>query len=413
MTRRSDRRLKATAPEAERALLVGVRAGRQRDGWSLRDSLDELGELARSAGADVKGSMSQRIAKPTPVYLGSGKLQELKDRLAAGDVDTVICDDELTPTQQRNLEQALGEHTKVIDRTALILDVFGQRARSREGRLQVDLAQHEYLLPRLRGQWTHLERQRSTGLVTGGIGTRGPGETQIETDRRLIRSRIQRTRGELDNLRRHRGRYRARRRSQGLPVVGLVGYTNAGKSTLLNTLTQAGAMAEDRLFSTLDPLTRRLRLPSGRDVLLTDTVGFIRKLPMSVVAAFRATLEEIEGSAMILQVVDLSHPNAVEQTDVVDDVLNDLDLSERPRVMALNKVDLLGLDGAAHPYGRSPGWRGHLLGVEPRQLEKSFGQYHRTVLVSATAGTGLDDLLETIDLMIGQAIEAQEAATAV
>ena len=254
---------------------MGVRPkSRQKPLWPLEESLDELGDLAVSAGAHVIGRMKQRLAKPANTYVGKGKLQELREVVQYRDIGTVICDDELTPTQQRNLENALGGDsgsgagtTKVIDRTALILDVFAQRARTREGRLQVELAQNEYLLPRLAGQWSHLER------LGGGIGTRGPGETQIETDRRLVRDRIQRLKRSLDDVRRHRRGYRARRREIGLPVASLVGYTNAGKSTLLNNLTGAGVLAEDRLFSTLDPVTRKVRLPSGRTVLVSDTVG--------------------------------------------------------------------------------------------------------------------------------------------
>ena len=246
---------------------------RQKPLWPLEESLDELGDLAVSAGAHVIGRMKQRLARPANTYVGKGKLHELRELVQYRDIGTVICDDELTPTQQRNLENALGGERKVIDRTALILDVFAQRARTREGRLQVELAQHEYLLPRLAGQWSHLER------LGGGIGTRGPGETQIETDRRLVRDRIQRLKRSLDDVRRHRRGYRARRKRCGLPVASLVGYTNAGKSTLLNNLTGAGVLAEDRLFSTLDPVTRKVRLPSGRTVLVSDTVGSSRSCP--------------------------------------------------------------------------------------------------------------------------------------
>mgnify|MGYP001225975404 CR=1 FL=1 len=377
MARRQGRKLKRTTKETERVVLVGVRAGRSHDVWSLKDSLVELGELAKSAGANVQGSMFQRIAKPTQIYLGTGKLQQLKDRLSRGDIDTVICDDELTPTQQRNLEQELGENIKVIDRTALILDVFSQRARSREGRLQVDLAQHQYLLPRLQGQWTHLERQ------SGGIGTRGPGETQIETDRRLIRNRIQKTKKELESVRRHRSHYRSRRQNQDIPVIGLVGYTNAGKSTLLNALTKTETLIENRLFSTLDPLTRRLRFVSGREALLTDTVGFIQKLPTLLVAAFRATLEEIQDSTMILQVVDISHPNAPEQTEIVDSLLHTLGLDGKPKIMVFNKVDR----------------------VSKFQVESNAAtnllHIGDQVFTSALSGVGLQRLLSIVDNNLG------------
>ena len=318
--------------------------------------------------------------------MGAGKLEWLRERLQSGGVDTVICDDELTPTQQRNLQVALGEETKVIDRTALILDVFAQRANSREGRLQVELAQHEYLMPRLRGQWTHLERQGSTGLVGGGIGTRGPGETQIETDRRLIRNKVSRIKKELDNVRRHRAQYRAKRRSEGIPVVSLVGYTNAGKSTLLNALTEGGSPSEDRLFSTLDPLTRRLRLPSGRTVLLTDTVGFIQKLPTTVVAAFRATLEEIGDSTLIAHVVDLSHPKAAEQAEVVEAHLADLGLAETRRLLALNKLDLLEVSDSGEERPGAATFRADRPG---------------TLMISATTGAGLDDLRAEMDEAVG------------
>ena len=273
---------------------------------------------------------------------------------------------------------------KVIDRTALILDVFARRAQTHEGRLQVELAQHEYLLPRLAGQWSHLER------LGGGIGTRGPGETQIETDRRLVRGRIQNLKKSLDDVRRHRGQHRARRRRQGLPVAGLVGYTNAGKSTLLNSLTGASVDAEDRLFSTLDPITRQVRLPSGRELLVTDTVGFIQKLPPAIVAAFRATLEEAQESTMIVHVVDVTHPNAGTQVDVVERVLADLQLAEQPRILALNKTDLLAED--VGPLLRSA-------------LADAEARAHRAVSISAKTGEGLDGLLAEMDALLQGADE--------
>ena len=326
-------------------------------------------------------TVTQRLNRPTQTYLGKGKIEEVLEYVESDRIDAVICDDELRPTQQRNLEKAL-DGVKVIDRTALILDVFGRRAQTREGQLQVELAQHEYLLPRLAGQWSHLER------LGGGIGTRGPGETQIETDRRLVRGRIQNLKKSLDDVRRHRGQHRARRRRQGLPVAGLVGYTNAGKSTLLNSLTGASVDAEDRLFSTLDPITRQVRLPSGRELLVTDTVGFIQKLPPAIVAAFRATLEEAQESTMIVHVVDVTHPNAGTQTDVVERVLADLQLAEQPRILALNKTDLLADD-------IGPLLRSALADAEARA--------HRAVSISAKTGEGLDGLLAEMDALLQDA----------
>lgn len=347
----------------------------------------ELGELAVSARAQVVGSTFQRMDKPTNIYVGKGKLEELKELADAGRFDTLICDDELTPTQQRNLENALGEK-KVIDRTALILDVFASRAQTKEGGLQVELAQHEYLLPRLAGQWSHLER------LGGGIGTRGPGETQIETDRRLVRDRIQRLKRSLEDVRRHRRQHRARRNTNQMPVASLVGYTNAGKSTLLNTLTHAKVRTEDRLFSTLDPITRRIMLPSGTPALISDTVGFIHKLPPTVVAAFRATLEEIEESSVILQVVDINHRNAREHVRVVEDILQDMHLNDIPRVLVLNKVDLLAED--ADPMEAA------------EEISADYpGPY---VLVSAKTGLGTLGLLDAVDETLAEASVGASAA---
>ncbi len=368
--------MKSTRPRLERAIIVGVELRRRRSPWRLKDSLAELAELARSARALVVGTVSQRLDRPTQVYLGKGKLEELKGLIYTKRASTVICDDELTPTQQRNLEKALGESVKVIDRTALILDVFAQRARTKEGRLQVELAQHEYLLPRLAGQWTHLER------LGGGIGTRGPGETQIETDRRLVRTRIQKLKRDLEDVRRHRARYRARRIEMDVPVVSLVGYTNAGKSSLLNRLTKAGVMAENMLFSTLDPVTRRIHTPAGRDVLLTDTVGFIQKLPTAVVAAFRATLEEVQESTLVLHVVDVTHRNATQMVSVVEGIIDELGIADKPRLMALNKADLLDDDADSDALGRA--------------LRLADGDL-RCVFTSAQTGAGLGELLHEID----------------
>ena len=379
-----------THARPERALLIGAHVKGERLLWEVEDSLRELGQLTRAADAEVVGVVTQQTARRLPAYVGKGKLEEIKALRLAAPFDTVICDDELTPTQQRSLERefeakrlgAGGEtnDVKVIDRTALILSVFAQHAGSREGRLQVELAQAEYLMPRLAGQWSHLER------LGGGIGTRGPGESQIETDRRIIGRRIQRMKAELERVRSQRARQRRQRRRGGVPVVSLVGYTNAGKSSLLNALTNADVTARDQLFSTLDPVTRRVRLPGGAAALLTDTVGFIQKLPAGLVAAFRATLEELEEASVLLHVVDISHPNAPQQVEVVEEVLASLDLGDKPRVLALNKADLLdphvGENGAVSLTGA------------------------RGFVTSAATGLGLRGLLKSLEATIAETQDA-------
>ncbi len=346
----------------------------------MPDTLAELEHLARTAGAQVVGKISQRSNRLTSTYIGKGKLQELQGRLAEGQAEVVIFDDELSPAQQRNLEEAL--EIKVIDRTALILDVFARHARTYEGKLQVELAQHQYLLPRLTGQWSHLER------LGGGIGTRGPGETQLETDRRLVRRRIQRITQELEGVRRRRNVYMERRKKANVPMATLVGYTNAGKSTLFNALSDAKVDASARLFATLDPTTRRVRLPSGGQLLLTDTVGFIQKLSPKVVAAFRATLEELAESDILLHVLDITHPKAPEQAEVVEATLRDLGLEKKPRLLVVNKMDLL-----------APGAPGVTSDLLPRwgTSDKSRAFSNRSVFVSAAKGWNLDRLLEGIE----------------
>jgi GTP-binding protein HflX len=367
-----------TQPPMENAVLVGVEKKGARNTWSLDDSLAELAQLARTAGAEVVGTLSQRLDRPTAAYLlGKGKLEELTSLKRELGYDLVIFDEELSPAQQRNIEQAL--QVKVIDRTALILDIFAKRARTHEGRLQVELAQHEYLLPRLAGRWPHLER------LGGGIGTRGPGETQLESDRRLIEQRIQRLKKDIEEVRKQRAMYRRRRSRLGIPVVALVGYTNAGKSTLLNTLSNAEVFVEDKLFSTLDPVTRRLSLPNNQEVLLTDTVGFIQKLPPTLVAAFRATLEELDEADLLLHVVDITQKNAAEQSQTVDDLLDDLNLGAKPRITAINKIDLLTEDSELID-----------------RYSEQFGSDSEMVLISAAKGWGLDRMLQLIADTLGK-----------
>ncbi len=373
-----------TQESAERAFLVTVAAKRSAGRWSAEDSMAELAQLAGTAGVEVAGKLTQRLHTPSKThYLGKGKLEELISLKDSTSYNVVIFDDELSPTQQRNLEEIL--KVKVIDRSALILDIFASRAKTREGQLQVELAQHQYLLPRLAGQWSHLER------LGGGIGTRGPGERQIETDRRLIRQKIHRLEAQLEAVRKHRALYRQRRKKSGIPVVAIVGYTNAGKSTLLNALSRADVFVEDKLFATLDPTTKRLALPDNRDVLITDTVGFIRKLPPTIVSSFRATLEELAEADILLHVVDLTSHNAAEQCQTVEDILADLGLANKPRITALNKIDLL--------VDRDKTWDEETaikdLADERAPLDEN------TVLISAGKGWGLTRLLELLSRTLG------------
>lgn len=368
------------------------RDGRRSARWDTERSLEELAELVRTAGGRVVGQAVQKLDAPSPAhYVGPGKLDEIVSRRSATGYTMVVFDDELSPSQQRNLERAL--KVKVLDRTALILDIFAMRARTREGALQVELAQAEYLLPRLAGQWSHLERLGRSG-APGSIGVRGPGETQLETDRRLARNRITRLKRDIEGVRRQRALYRYRRSRAGVPVVALVGYTNAGKSTLMRALTQADVLVEDQLFATLDPTTRRVRLPGGRTALLTDTVGFIQKLPAQLVAAFQATLEELAEADLLLHVVDITHPDAAHQSQTVDETLAELGLRGKPRVTALNKVDLL-----VERDGRSVA---NLEELADYDLSLAA---HRpdAVLISAERGWGLEELLARINEVLERA----------
>jgi GTP-binding protein HflX len=347
--------------------------------WSVADSLEELSYLAKTAGSRVVGTLTQRLDMPSSTYyVGKGKIAELINLREPTQYDTVIFDDELSPRQQRNLEEILA--VKVIDRTALILDIFARKARTHEGKLQVELAQHQYLLPRLIGQWSHLER------LGGGIGTRGPGESQLETDRRLIHKRIGLLEQKIESVRKHRALYRTRRKETGTPVVALVGYTNAGKSTLFNTLSRADVDTENRLFSTLDPVTRRVALPAGQQFLLTDTVGFIHKLPPSIVAAFRATLEELDEADLVLHIVDITHKNAANQCLTVESILRELNLESKPIITVFNKLDLaLGSELELKALTTIPHFGGEI--VLPSES---------AALISAAKGWGMDDLLTKI-----------------
>lgn len=373
--------------KSERAYLVAVDQHESESVWSVEDSLSELGILARTAGAHVVGSLIQRLRSPdNATYLGKGRVQELVELEQSLGLDLIIFDDELSPSQQRNLEKLL--HARVLDRTALILDIFAQHARTREGRLQVELAQLEYRLPRLAGSGTELSRQsggsRSAGPggAGGAIGVRGPGETRLEMDRRRIRGRIAALREEIEAVREVRKVHRQQRLAQLFPVVAVIGYTNSGKSTLFNALTSSEVLAANMLFATLDPTTRHMLLPNNQEILLTDTVGFIQKLPTKLIAAFRATLEEVIEADLLLEVVDVMHENAIEQSETVNEILQSLDAADKPRVTALNKIDLL-----------------------EDQSEVDTALYPNAVALSALRQIGLDELRTKLAEVLAKSME--------
>lgn len=369
-----------TASPRERTFLVGAELYGQVQLLTLDDSLAELALLADTAGLEVVGELTQKMEHPNPVtFIGSGKVEELKALVEETLAEVVIFDDELSPRHQRELQKHLGNSVRVLDRTALILDIFAQHAHTRDGQLQVKLAQYEYYLPRLTGQWTHLERQAGGGGgrsgSVGGVGLRGPGETQLEVDRRSIRHEIAHIKEELEKVRAHRMRYRAQRKRSRIPTVALVGYTNAGKSTLLNRLANADVYVADQLFATLDPTTRRIELPGGYQALMTDTVGFIQKLPTTLVAAFHATLEEIAEADLLLHLVDISHPNALNHTEAVQQTLEEIDASHVPIITVLNKIDCLS---------------------DPVSARRIVDHFPQAAAISARTGEGIGDLLERI-----------------
>jgi GTP-binding protein HflX len=393
---------------------VSAQVRREKTLWPVEDSLDELAALAEACGAEVVGRMSQMLNKYSPLYIGKGKIDDVLDVIQAEDADTVVFDDELKPSQQLRLEDLL--KVKVIDRSTLILDVFARRARSAEGKLQIELAQSEYLLPRLAGQWSHLER------LGGGIGTRGPGETQIETDRRLVRNKISRIKKELKKVRVRREGQRNNRRRSDLGVAAFVGYTNAGKSALFNKLTSSEVMERDQLFSTLDTTTRQVHLPSGAPATISDTVGFIYKLPPIVVESFGATLEELAEADVMVHVVDANSEYAERQIEVVDKILDDMDLSHVPRILVLNKMDLLtetepdqpGVQSLDSPSDAKAllstnGEEPDFATLDPSQLGEDLrGEISCVVLASAFKGWGVERLRSVIDVELKEAAERAE-----
>ncbi|MDQ7024843.1 MAG: GTPase HflX [Anaerolineae bacterium] len=363
--------------EAERAFLVGAQLRGTKPILTLSESLQELAMLADTAGMVVVGETTQMLHKvDSATFIGSGKVQEVIEAVEALEAQAVIFDDELSPRHQRELSKKLGDDIKLLDRSALILDIFAQHASTREGALQVELAQYEYRLPRLTRQWTHLARQAGGLGGSGGVGVRGPGETQLEVDKREIGRKITKLKEEIEKVRQHRRRHRQQRQKTGIPVVALVGYTNAGKSTLINALSNSDIYVADQLFATLDPTTRRIVLPSSREVLISDTVGFIQKLPTTLIAAFRATLEEIVEADLILHIVDVSHPSVLSHIETVEDTLAEIDVIDVPRILVWNKMD--NWDDAPLP-----------------QIKDS-DEYIAQVYVSAKERTGFDNLLQSI-----------------
>lgn len=378
----SKKAAESTQLPRERAFLVGVELRNEPALLSLDDSLAELALLAETAGLQVVGEITQKLDSPNPeTFIGSGKVEEIRALVEETLAQVVVFDIELAPRHLRELEERLGQNIRLIDRTALILDIFAQHAQTREGVLQVELAQYEYRLPRLTRAWTHLARQTGGGGgrtgSTGGVGLRGPGETQLEVDRREIRKRIASLKKDLEKVRAHRMRYRAQRQRSQIPIIALVGYTNAGKSTLLNRLTKADVFVANQLFATLDPTTRRVELPAGHWALVTDTVGFIQKLPTQLVAAFRATLEEIAEADLLLHVVDVSHANAREQIKAVEMTLTEIDAAHIPTILVLNKID------------RVPD--------REEALEIARGYPGAVVAISALTGQGIVEMLREIE----------------
>ncbi|MCK4801385.1 MAG: GTPase HflX [Anaerolineales bacterium] len=378
--------------KVDRALLVGVDIPDEQKVLSLENSLTELRRLADTAGFEVVGQVTQKLNHPNPkTFIGTGKVKEVK--LIADDLlaDVILFDNELSPRHQRELEELMRQNIRIIDRTALILDIFAQHANTREGALQVELAQYEYRLPRLTRAWTHLVRQAGGGGGrtggTAGVGLRGPGETQLEVDRRDIRRRISHLKDELEKVRAHRQRYRSRRKESNIPIVSLVGYTNAGKSTLLNQLSDADVYVANKLFATLDPTTRRVELPDGQQVLITDTVGFIQKLPTTLVAAFRATLEEIAEADLLLHVVDVTHPHALAQAEAVHNTLEYINAEGVPSIPVLNKIDRLS---------------------NPDKAQLALNSFPNAVAISALRGDGISELLQTIKTRLFESYESVE-----
>lgn len=366
----------------EKAILVAAEERGSRPVLSMAASLEELAMLADTAGMVVVGQITQMMHSiDSATYVGSGKVQEIIEAVQSAEAQAVIFDDELSPRHQRELSKIFGEEIKLLDRSALILDIFAQHARTREGALQVELAQYEYRLPRLTRQWTHLARQAGGTGGAGGVGVRGPGETQLEVDKREIGRKITKLKEEIEGVRMHRAQHRAQRRKSGIPTIALVGYTNAGKSTLINALSESAVYVADQLFATLDPTTRRIVLPSGREILVSDTVGFIQKLPTTLVVAFRATLEEILEADIIVHVVDVSHPNVLAHIETVEDTLAEIDASHAPRILVWNKMD---------NWGDAP----------LPQVDEDAVSYSAQVALSASEGTGLEKLLETVESVL-------------